>query len=51
LTILLLYSRPPPAKKMRMESKEEEIKVVMFGHKEDPFLFCSKNDPIWPSIQ
>ncbi|XP_060569346.1 RNA cytosine-C(5)-methyltransferase NSUN2-like [Ruditapes philippinarum] len=43
--------KPPPAKKMRMESKEEEIKVVMFGHKEDPFLFCSKNDPIWPSIQ
>ncbi|XP_053391176.1 RNA cytosine-C(5)-methyltransferase NSUN2-like [Mercenaria mercenaria] len=41
----------PPAKKMKMETQNEEIKVVMYGHREDPFLFCSKDDPIWPNIQ
>ena len=30
---------------------EGAIKVVMRGHKEDPFYFCSKDDPVWPKIQ
>lgn len=32
--------RPPPSKRMKL-----------FGFKEDPFVFLSEDDPLFPSIQ
>ncbi|XP_052816102.1 RNA cytosine-C(5)-methyltransferase NSUN2-like [Mya arenaria] len=48
-------SEPPPAKKMKTaddsDDDVDEIPVVIHGHREDPFIFCSKDDPIWPAIK
>ncbi|KAL4234994.1 tRNA (cytosine(34)-C(5))-methyltransferase [Mactra antiquata] len=43
-------SDEPPAKRSR-PNNDGEIQVRFTGHREDPFYFCAKNDPIWPSIK
>ena len=51
--------RPPP-KKQKVSEKEKriqelkedkQVKVKIQGYKEDPFYFCSQNDPVWPAIK
>jgi len=40
----------PPAKRVKL-SDGEVIPVRIQGHREDPFFFCSKEDPVWPAIR
>lgn len=41
---------PPPEKRLKLEN-DEEIPVRIQGYKEDPFIFCSTDDPVWPAIK
>jgi len=46
-------SGEPAAKRARLDNDDDvdEIPVVIHGHREDPFIFCSRDDPIWPAIR
>ncbi|KAH3777139.1 hypothetical protein DPMN_178576 [Dreissena polymorpha] len=36
---------------IREAARQSGIPVMVHGHKEDPFIFCTKDDPIWPPIK
>ena len=55
-----MFNCRPPLKKQKLSEKEmrqkelkedKQVKVKIQGYKEDPFYFCSPNDPVWPAIK
>ena len=55
-----MFNCRPPSKKQKLSEKEmrrkelkedKQVKVKIQGYKEDPFYFCSPNDPVWPAIK